>query len=1126
MGIRNASRKLPRACSLCLGGLIGTAVIAGALITGDSLDNMVTEQSIAALGEIDIVVTSPRFFDHSVYSALENDDVISALTDRIAPLITTPGTVRHGKTGSVEGGINVYGIDNSFYRFGSFHRSGEKIPNLYQGECVINTVLADNLDARKGDRLTLQLRDPDPSDAFFLSSGEATFSVNLTVAEIYENRGLASVNLNSRNTNVNNLFLPMTTLQETLGKKGMINTVIISNSGDELTGTEKDEKVVEALQAVLDDLFGLSEVGYKVLAENDRIVLTHRDVLFEEKEDFQLHDSIPTSGLLTYFVNSIGHGNSSLSYSTLTGLDPLADDAFGDFHSGGSILELKEIGEDEILINNWTAEKLGAGIGDTISINYTILDNNYRRTDHEVSLRVKAVVDITGKAADRWLMPDIPGIKEIDTCDEWAPPFDINLSSIRDADREYWNLYGGIPKGYIDLALAQRLFGSFQGDLTHLKILAGENSTILNELDNTQGAGDFGITVKTVKADHLATREGMWIFTGMFLAFGAMIIIAGALLIVNIFMGMVLNRRREIGILRSQGTGNFQVGMTFFTEGAVYSLASAALGVGFGIAVGRSIVYGLNTVWARSVESNDLSLYFTSSTILVSFALGLFVCMISIIIPVFLISRMNVTDTIYVRRRGSGASRETAVGGIMGIWKKNRRLLLNVAGSLMVLYVFIYSIFIMKGECGSLVTSFMVHGSILVLGFFLLLANNLSGIARRLGRTGAVGRIAVSGVMRRRTRTFLAVLSLSFVVFIIVALSVIDSNQQRRLDDELDRQSGGYDIMAISTIPVTSDIASSDHGFMDDASVVQIRSVGEPGGTCSNMNARFPPQMIGAPHEFIEDNKVSFSSSIHKGKSDREIWRALEGEGEGKDEAYIPIVVDMNTLVWVYGGGLGDTFTVTGDLGNEHTLKVTGIMDNSIFAGMFIMSESNIERIFPLTAKYTYFLFRTEAAPGDTALEIEREMADYGMDASVTRDVVRDNMDFESSYMRIFQFYLVLGLLVGSAGIGVIVYRSANERKFEMGVLRSLGMGDRRVALSFIYEASIISVSGIVIGTLGGLSSAYLILSARGGGGFAFPVMSVLVVPFFIYIVATVSSCIPAVIAARTAPAVSLREEG
>ena len=1125
MGIRNTWRKLPRASGLCLGGLIGTSVIAGALITGDSLDNMVTEQSVAALGEIDMVVTSPRFFDHSVYSTLKKDGNITALTDGIAPLITSPGTVRYGQTGSVEGGVNVYGIDNSFYEFGSFYNSGRKIPNLYQGDCVINTVLADNLGVGTGDRITLQLRDPDPSDTLFLNSGETTFSVNLTVAEIYENRGLGSINLNSRNTNVNNLFLPMTELQETLGESGGINTVIISNSGDELAGTAKDGKVVEALHAVLDDLFGLTEVGYEVLTANDLIVLTHRDVLFEEKEDFQFHDSIPTSGLLTYFVNSMGHGNSSLSYSILTGINTLADAAFGDFHSGGSILELKEIGEDEIVINNWTSDRLGAGPGDIVSINYTVLDNNYRRTDHEISLRVKAVVDITGKAADRWLMPDIPGIKEIDTCDEWAPPFDIDLSSIRDADREYWNLYGGVPKGYIDLDLAQRLFGNFQGDLTHLKIRPpGKNSTVLNELDGRQGAGDFGITIKTVKADHLATREGMWIFTGMFLAFGTMIIIAGALLIMNIFMGMVLNRKREIGILRSQGAGNLAVGMTFFTEGAVYSLISAALGVGFGIAVARSIVYGLNTVWARSIESNDLTLYFTGPTILVSFSLGLFVCLISIIIPVFFISRMNVADTIHMRQHVSQRKRKTKAGEISAFFGNRRRLLLNLTGVLMVLYVLFYSIFIMKGEGENLVTTFMINGSILVLGLFMLVVNNHIWLAGLLGRRGAVGRIAVSGVMRRRTRTFLAVLSLSFVVFIIVALSVIDSNQQRRLDDELDRQSGGYDIMAISTIPVTSDIASSDHGFMDEASVVQIRSVGEPGGTCSNMNARFPPQMIGVPQDFIEYNKVSFSSSIYEGKNDREIWRTLEKEAT--NDAYIPIVVDLNTLVWVYGGDLGDTFTVTGDLGNEHTLKVTGIMDNSIFAGMFIMSERNIEKVFPLTAKYTYFLFRSEATPGDLAMEIEKEMASYGMDASATRDVVRSNMEFEASYMRIFQFYLVLGLLVGSAGIGVIVYRSASERKFEMGILRSLGMANRQVALSFIYEASFISISGIVIGALAGLSSAYLSFSVWGGGGFGFPVMSVLVVPFFIYIVATVSSCIPAYIAARTAPAESLRDGG
>lgn len=1160
IGIRNTTRRLPQVISLIIGGIIGTSVITGALITGDSLDRMVADQSVKALGEIDLVVSSPRFFSNSLFTVINNDQTINKLTDKAAPMIALTGTTRHDESGALENQVNVYGIDiynvdSSVYDF----YDGEKIPNLLENDCVINTILADNLHVGQGDVITLKLGDINPSDAFFLTSSDIIHEIELTIKEISENRGLASINLRSRNTNINNLFLRMDVLQNIIGAEGKINTVIISNSGDEFSGVDKGTDVKNRLKEILDEEIGYPETGYRVITEDLSVIITHEDVLFDSDELAPLEKGWVTSSLLTYFVDSINFKGNSLSYSTITGVDLASDREFGEFFTNGTPLEQNKFKGDGIIISNWTALALGVGVDDILTVNYTILDSNYREHPNSKKLSIEAVIDLSGKAASAWLMPDLPGIKDIDTCGDWDPPFEIDLSILQKTDLDYWEQYRGIPKGYIDLDLAKRLFGNFQGNLTHLRIETNGNpENVFEEFNKTLGINNYGISIIEVKADHLATGESLWVLTGMFLAFGALVVISGALLIINIFRNMAYDRKREIGILRSQGVKRRDVAAAFFTEGTFYSIASAGIGTAAGVGVGKGIVHALNTVWARSVESNDISLYYSNVTLFTAFAIGLFICIISVIIPVIQVSGMKVVDAISQGRTEKKKDHTTSARHgiiilIMGVLstgfllfsfnlelaligpvlillgsglyvqgrKSARRYILEMTAGALILYVLAFSFFALGKEGGTSVAIFMITGIIFIAACFLLYRSRFQWFLRIIIGKGAMGNIAVSGLVRQKSRVFLSVISLAFVVYIITALSVIGSYQEGNFEKEIESQTGGYDIRALSTIPITGDLALENHSFLDDTSVTQIRSVGEPGGTCSNMNARFPPQILGVPDDFVEINKIKFSNHVTKKFGDRAAWRSLVDNSK----SYIPVVMDENTLLWVYNSGLGDSFTITGDMGDEYEIKVVGMIDSSIFAGMFIMSQDNIEEVFPLTAKYTYFLLKTDGDVRAEAAIIEDEMSFYGMDAAATEDLARYNLEFEASYLRIFQVFLVLGVFIGTTGIAVMVYRSANNRKYEIGVLRSMGLSRGKVALSLVLEASIISLSGIIIGVIGGISAAYMSFSAWGGSGFVFPLMSAIIIPASIYLISIIFSFIPAYLSSKIPPAVSLRNQ-
>jgi len=179
--------------------------------------------------------------------------------------------------------------------------------------------------------------------------------------------------------------------------------------------------------------------------------------------------------------------------------------------------------------------------------------------------------------------------------------------------------------------------------------------------------------------------------------------------------------------------------------------------------------------------------------------------------------------------------------------------------------------------------------------------------------------------------------------------------------------------------------------------------------------------------------------------------------------------VDYNTLVWVYGGELGQVYHVTGDRGQSYELVVVGIMKGSIFAGSFITGLPLIEEIYPDSAAYTYFLVDSGGAPDTFVGLLESHNAAYGLDARTTKQMVKDNLGYELSFLWLFQAYLALALVVGAVGLGAIAAREVRARRREIGMMRALGWSRWGVGLMFFAEQLWIALIGLALGIFGAL---------------------------------------------------------
>jgi putative ABC transport system permease protein len=123
--------------------------------------------------------------------------------------------------------------------------------------------------------------------------------------------------------------------------------------------------------------------------------------------------------------------------------------------------------------------------------------------------------------------------------------------------------------------------------------------------------------------------------------------------------------------------------------------------------------------------------------------------------------------------------------------------------------------------------------------------------------------------------------------------------------------------------------------------------------------------------------------------------------------------------------------------------------------------------------------------------------------------------------------FVGVGLLVGIAGVGVLMFRAVRERRREIGVLRSLGFKPSSVARAFMYEAGFVAALGVAIGVIVALAATY-VLAASGadfanGYRFGVPVGELVLIVALALGPAILAAALPARQASRIKPAVALR---
>jgi ABC-type antimicrobial peptide transport system permease subunit len=1006
--------------------------------------------ALARLGSVQTaLVGQGRFFRTQLA-----DELQAALGVSAAPVALMRGAAVLGDEGRVNR-VNVVGVDDRFWRLG-----GGAAPISLQDGLALNNHLARRLNAKVGDDIVLRVDKPSllSRDAPLSTVEDAQISLRLPIRAVLTDREFGRFSLEANQSAPLNVFLPLSTLQGRLGIEGRANTLLL--------GSEKPLQP-DAATRTLWEKWQFDDSGLQLrtltgpLHPKPQLELRTRSVFLDGPVAEAAMNSVPErQGVLTYFVNSLSVGGKSTPYSSVAAMEgpPLAAD----------------LKDDEALITQWLADDTGAKVGDTLRMSYWVVGAMRRLEEKTTNFKIRGILPMSPPALDPDLMPDIPGLSDKKDCRQWEPGVPIELNRIRDKDQKYWEQFRGAPKAFITLRRGRVIWNNRFGTLTSVRYPAQDPDArhkVEACIRQALSPGSLGLFFMPVRAQALAAGEQSFDLGQLFIGFSLFLILAALILSALLFGFGAEQRSAEIGTLLAVGWPPRMVRRLLLLEGSAIALSAAVVGAGAGILYTRLVVRALSTIWSGAVAGSSLQYHAEPATLAVgaaaSFGVSLF------------------TLWLVARRQGARAVREQLNGSI--IVSLPRRARWHTAAALLCLLAALGTVF--SAGAWQNAEAFFAAGFLLLLAGILGVRAAMSGL---LAKAGSVrldkASLAARNTLRRASRSLSAVGLLACGAFLVVAVGAghkdLSAGAEKRSSG-----TGGFAFYAETALPIYEDLNSErgldlyalDRQDIPGTEFVPLRVKEGDEASCLNLNRAQSPRLYGVNPAAMADRKAfTFAAAVRPNLQSHQAWQLLN---EPLPNGEIPVIGDANTVTWSLGSSVGRTIDTMDDRGRPRRLRVVGALANSVLQGGLLMSEDNFVQLFPARAGYQAFLIDAPAGAAREAVarSLRRGLSDAGIDLVSTVDRLKAFGEVEQTYLSIFATLGALGLLLGSAGLGVIVLRNVLERRRELAALRAVGFSRGMLRSLVFREHLLLLLAGLGVGTLAAVVSIIPAMRMPGG---------------------------------------------
>jgi putative ABC transport system permease protein len=692
-----------------------------------------------------------------------------------------------------------------------------------------------------------------------------------------------------------------------------------------------------------------------------------------------------------------------------------------------------------------------------------------------------------------------------------------------------------------------------------------------------------------MEAVNSATNGAMQL-TNLFTVLSTITIIAGVVLIINMFIMLAEERKSEMGMARAVGMKRSQLTKLFLFEGTLYAAGASLVGIFVGIGIAYGILYAFGSIisgfFPVSLAQVLDSFTFTPVSLFTAFTEGLFITYLTILLTSWRVSKLNIIRAVRDIPEPPRGKRTYTVLSVLGIVLailgvvmfeasfSAKSAIEALAGPSLVIigaglvlsrfllnrYAFTVTGIALLIQWGvpsfsfnsSIIQNYsvgpetlIVGGMIMVMGAILLALFNTDVILRILRvfyrgrkRLTVIFKTALSYPSNKRFRTGATVAMFALVLLSVTVIAFLTAEQGAALNTLVKQDSGGYDIVTETALPVADLAARIGTDPALSGRVAAVIPFNTTGVVVRDLTSGidFGAQLAvgGDPNapaqsNFYTGNTFNMVQMASSYKTAADVWNA--------------VTTNSSNIVWASGQGstrgppttsqtpaAGDLLQVYYSQGQGYPVlstKVTvvGVISSFLFSGGIVGTSQLLWNNFQVgTGQFGFVKVYSGTDPTFVANIMKKDFARLGMVTIVIPVIISDFIQISQSFLGVFEAFLALGLVVGIAGLGIISIRSVVERRKEIGVLRAIGFRKNMVLSAFLLENSYVALLGIFIGIVLGIDLGYAIATSPASNlTFVIPWVSLLEIIAFSYGLAVLATLSSSRRAARIPPAEALR---
>ena len=625
--------------------------------------------------------------------------------------------------------------------------------------------------------------------------------------------------------------------------------------------------------------------------------------------------------------------------------------------------------------------------------------------------------------------------------------------------------FGGLAFGMAPLPYAQRAFDR-PGKISGIAVEADDATPVgelRQRLDRGLGEGIQAERSETRTQEISGQLQG---FKLSLLFFAGTALFVGAFLVFNALSMTILERTRELGMLRALGSTRGMIARSVIVE----ALLLGAIGSVFGVLLGYGMAKGLVYLFGRAFLFEITTLVLSPFALISAIVVGIAVTVLAALYPALRAGSVSPVEAMRARSGSSAGSRRARLAS---------RLAPLVGVALLAVGVpWIY--YLAKNLSADLDGIVYASGIAGVIGAFLGVSLIIPVLVRPLAAIfspplrllfGVEGRMAAANATRNRGRTALTASALMVGISLVVAFSALGGSVlgsiQAYLEDSL-----GSDYVVQPTNQ------NSDAGF----SAQLPQRIGEIPGvekttSIASTFLRDGDQtsiVFGVDADYPEIFRVDLAAGPG---TIEDAFRSLDGGGAliGKQLA------SSRKL------DVGDKVELPTPKGRK-SYRVEGILGSDIVGGGsgIYLSDKALARDF--NEREAEFL-AVKAQPGSDRGAIERrigeELERYPQFTLYSNAEWKAQIESDFNRQYVF-FYAIMGVSVAVSAFGVVntLSMSVFERTREIGILRAVGTTRLQIGRLVIDEGIVISLIGCLVGVLLGSLLGYLFVQGSGAGGF------------------------------------------